>query len=194
MEARAERERFPTVGPEVGRALALCVRLTGARSVLELGSGFGYSAYWMARALPEGGTVVLTERDADLLADAREAFERGGLADRAAFEHGEALSLAATLKGPFDLVVLDHDTADYVEGFEAVCGLVAPGGAILADNVAAYGDVLTPTGLVETLDGGAAPNERARVVAAFLERLRDDAGFETYLLPVGEGLAVSCRL
>ena len=194
MGARSEREGFPTVGPEVGQALALCTRLLSARSVLELGSGFGYSAYWIARALPADGSVVLTDRDADLLGDARAYFERGGVADRAVFEHGDALGTAEGLDGPFDLIVLDHDTADYVAGFDAVRDLVTPGGAVAADNVAVYGDVLTPDGLLAALDGDPPPNERTRVVADFLGHVRADPDFETYVLPVDEGLAVSCRL
>ncbi|WP_267642753.1 O-methyltransferase [Haloarchaeobius amylolyticus] len=194
MTARAERDGFPTVGPEVGRALALCTRLSGARSVLELGSGFGYSAYWVARALPPDGRIVLTERDGALLADARAYFERGDLADRATFEQGDALDIAEARTDTFDLVVLDHDTADYVAGFEAARDLVAPGGAILVDNVAVYGDVLTPDGLLATLDGEEPPNDRTRVVAEFLTHLRQDDAFETYLLPVGEGLAVATRV
>jgi predicted O-methyltransferase YrrM len=193
MEARAECEGFPTVGPEVGRMLALCTRLTGASSVLELGSGFGYSAYWIARALPVGGTIVLTDRDSARLADAREYFERGELADRATFRVGDALAVAREIDAEFDLVVLDHDTADYVPGFEAVRDLVAPGGAILTDNVASYGDVLTPAGLLDALAGGEPANDRTAVVAGFFGRLRDDPAFETYVIPVGEGLAVSVR-
>lgn len=194
MEERAERTDFPTVGPEVGRMLALCTRLTGARSVFELGSGFGYSAYWIGRALPVGGSVILTERDADLLGDAQSYFERGGLTDRAVFEHGDALELAESCEKSFDLVVLDHDTADYVRGFDAVRELVAPGGAIVTDNVAIYEDILTPDGLLATLDGETAPNDRTRVVADFYEYVHEDPDFETYVLPVDEGLAISYRI
>ncbi|MFC7226875.1 O-methyltransferase [Salinirubellus salinus] len=194
MEARAARESFPTVGPAVGRTLALCVRLSGARSILELGSGFGYSAYWMARALPEDGFVVLTDRDTERLRAAREYFERGGLTDHAVYGHGDAIELAADLPGTFDLVVLDHDTADYGRGFEAVRELVAPGGALLADNVAVYGDVLTPAGLVATLDGEPAPTPRTEAVAGFLRRVDADPEFEPYLLPVDEGLLVAPRV
>lgn len=194
MEERAEREGFPTVGPEVGRTLALCTRLMGARSVLELGSGFGYSAYWIARALPDNGSVTLTERDADLLDDARSYFERGGLTDRAAFERGDALELAEGYDDSFDLIVLDHDTADYVRGFDTVRKLVTPGGAIITDNVASYNEILMPEGLLATFDGETAPNERTQVVADFLEHVHADSEFETYLLPVDEGLSVSYRI
>lgn len=194
MEDRAEREGFPTVGPEVGRTLALCTRLTGARSVLELGSGFGYSAYWIARALPADGEVTLTERDKELLDDARSYFVRGGLTDQAVFKHGDALELAAEHEKPFDLVVLDHDTTDYIRGFEIVRELVAPGGAIITDNVAIYKDILTPTGLLATLDGTPAPNDRTQIVAELYEHIRADPQFETYILPVDEGLAISYQL
>ena len=194
MEARAERDGFPTVGPEVGRALAMCTRLAGARSVLELGSGFGYSGYWVARALPPDGSITLTERDADLLDAAKGYFERGGVADRARYLQGDALDLADGMNEEFDLVILDHDTADYVRGFEACRNLVAPGGATLVDNVAVYGEVQTPEGLLATLDGDPCPNERTRLVADFYEHVLPDPEFETFLLPVGEGLAVSSRV
>ncbi|MFB6302199.1 MAG: O-methyltransferase [Haloferacaceae archaeon] len=194
MAARAEREGFPTVGPEVGRCLAMCVRLLGARSVLELGSGYGYSAYWMARALPPHGSVVLTDRDPDLLADARAYFERGGLTDRATVEAGDALDIVEEYDGPFDLIHLDHDTDRYVEGFEAARERLADGGAVVTDNVAIYRDVQTPEGLLATLDGAPAPTDRTRVVADFYEHVRSVPAFETHLLPVGEGLAVSCHV
>lgn len=194
MEARAEREGFPTVGPAVGRTIALCARLTDATTALELGSGFGYSAYWLARALGPDGRVVLTERDAALLSDARSYFEDGGLADRVTFEHGDALEIAASLDGPFDVVLLDHDTDRYVEGFEVVRESVAPGGVVLTDNVLAYGDVQRPEGILASLEGDPAPNDRTRAVADFFERVAADHAFESHLLPVDDGLMVSVRV
>jgi len=194
MDVRATREGFPTVGPEVGRALALCTRLSGAQSVLELGSGYGYSAYWIARVLPDGGTITLTERDGGLLDDARTYFERGGLADRAVFERGDALEFAESCTDPFDLVVLDHDTADYVAGFELVREIVKPNGALLIDNVAIYEDILTPDELLATLNGESPPNDRTRIIAELFKLLKEDSAFETYVLPIGEGLAISCRV
>lgn len=194
MEARAEQEEFPTVGPEVGRAFALCTRLLGAQSVLELGSGYGYSAYWIARSLPADGTIILTERDSDLLSDARTYFERGNLIDRAVFKHGDALEITENCTDSFDLVVLDHDTADYVAGFELARELVNSGGAILIDNVTIYKEILTPGELLATLNGETPPNERTRIVAEFFKHLKGDAAFETYVLPVGEGLAISYRV
>jgi predicted O-methyltransferase YrrM len=194
MDERADREGFPTVGPEVGGVLAFLARAVGARSAFEFGSGYGYSAYWVARALPEDGEVVLTEHDPDELDDAREYFRRGGLADRASFESGDALAVVDRYDGPFDVVLIDHQKERYVEGFEAVRPKVSEGGVVVADNAMAstsiqYGKLLA---LVE----GRHPygvNEPTRAIADYLRRVRADDAFETVALPLGEGIAVSYR-
>jgi predicted O-methyltransferase YrrM len=193
MERRGDRTGFPTVGPEVGGLLAVLARLTGAERVFEFGSGFGYSAYWVARTLGGGGLVVLTEYDDDELAAAREYFRRGGLADRAAFESGDALDAVERHGGPFDLVLLDHEKSRYRAGFEAVRSRVAPGGVVVADNVFAGGGVdhREVGGLLrgEAVDA----TEGSRGIADYLRAVRADDAFETVALPLGEGVSVSVR-
>jgi len=120
MDARADREGSLTVGPAVGGWLRLLARSIDAERVFEFGSGYGYSAYWTAPALPEDGEIVLTEIDADELDDARENLERGGFADRARFEHGDAIETVERYDGPFDLVLIDNEKHRYAEAFEAV--------------------------------------------------------------------------
>jgi predicted O-methyltransferase YrrM len=193
MDARADREGFPTVGPAVGGWLRLLARTVDARRVFEFGSGFGYSAYWFADALPADGELVLTETDADELADAREYLERGGYADRARFEHGDALEILERYDGPFDCVLLDHEKARYAEAFQLVRGQIPPGGLVFADNAMTAGTVefealgsLLADESVETTDATAG-------IAAYLRTVRADEAFETALLPVGEGVAVSRR-
>src|SRR5690554_799264 len=63
MEAYADRHGFPIVGRATGRFLELAARAVGARRVMELGSGYGYSAYWFARAVGPDGEVVCTDGD-----------------------------------------------------------------------------------------------------------------------------------
>jgi len=196
MEARADREGFPTVGHEVGATLRMCARLTGAESVFEFGSGFGYSAYWVAPVVGPEGRVVLTEVDGDELDAAREYFRRGGYADRARFELGDAVELVGEYDGPFDLVLLDHENHRYVEGFEAVREKVPVGGAVVADNVLhSSGDPgFDPVDLDRVLSGGS-PGDNAELdgIAGYYRHVRDAEGFETTVLPVGEGLFVSVR-
>src|SRR5213592_5273693 len=64
MEAEGKERNFPIVGRNVGVTLEVLARSVGARRVMELGSGFGYSAYWFARAVGPGGEVHCTDGDA----------------------------------------------------------------------------------------------------------------------------------
>ncbi|WP_254271707.1 O-methyltransferase [Haloarcula marina] len=194
MDAKADREGFPTVGPAVGGWLRLLARLTDAERVFEFGSGFGYSAYWMAPALPADGEIVLTEIDADELDEAREFLARGGYADRAAFEHGDAIDIVDAYDGPFDVVLVDNEKDRYAEAFEAVREKVPVGGVVAADNAIEAGplDFDDVRALLAGEDVDA--NDMSRGIAAYLERVRDDPDFETGLLPLGEGVAVSVRV
>jgi len=192
MDQRAEREGFPTVGPAVGAWLRLLARMVDAERVFEFGSGFGYSAYWMAPAVSE--EIVLTEIDADELGAARGYFDRGGYADRAAFEHGDAIDIVEQYDGPFDVVLVDNEKTRYVEAFEAVREKVPVGGVVAADNAIEagpldFGDIRALLA-GEDVDAG----EESRGIAAYLERVRDDSAFETGLLALGEGVAISVRV
>jgi predicted O-methyltransferase YrrM len=194
MDAKADREGFPTVGPAVGGWLRLVARMVDADRVFEFGSGFGYSAYWMAPALSDDGQIVLTEIDADELDEAREFLDRGGFADRAAFEHGDAIETVEGYDGPFDVVLIDNEKHRYAEAFEAVRGKVPVGGAVVADNMIEAGP-LEFEEVQALLDGDDIDaNETSRGIAAYLERVGDDPAFETGLLPLGEGVAVSVRV
>jgi predicted O-methyltransferase YrrM len=195
MDERAEREGFPTVGPAVGGWLTLLARAVDAERVFEFGSGFGYSAYWFARALDDEGEVVLTEIDAGELDDARDYFERGGVADRAQFEHGDAIDILERYDGPFDVVLLDNQKSRYVEAFEAVREKLRPGSLVLADNAVTAG-VIDSDDVAALLAGESRPDARdaSTGIADYLAHVRDDADFETSLLPLGEGVAVSVRL
>lgn len=194
MDAKADREGFPTVGPAVGGWLRLVARMVDADRVFEFGSGFGYSAYWMAPAVPDDGQIVLTEIDADELVEAREFLDRGGFADQAAFEHGDAIETVEGYDGPFDVVLIDNEKHRYTEAFEAVRAKVPVGGAVVADNMIEAGP-LEFEEVRALLDGADIDaNEASSGIAAYLERIGEDPAFETGLLPLGEGVAVSVRV
>ena len=194
MDAKADREGFPTVGPAVGGWLRLVARMVDVDRVFEFGSGFGYSAYWMAPAVPDDGQIVLTEVDADELDEAREFLDRGGFRDRAAFEHGDAIETVGNYDGPFDVVLIDSEKHRYAAAFEAVREKVPVGGVVVADNMIEAGplDFEAVRALLAGDDIDA--NEASRGIAAYLERVDEDPAFETGLLPLGEGVAVSVRV
>ncbi|MHB9286687.1 O-methyltransferase [Halobacteriales archaeon Cl-PHB] len=194
MDRQATRDDFPTVGPEVGGWLAMLTRLVDAERVFEFGSGFGYSAYWMARELPESGEIFLTEVDEDELADAQDYFAEGGLTERARFEHGDAQAAFESTSGEFDLVLIDHQKERYREAFAAVRDRVPSGGLVLADNAVTAGHIAVED-VLAILEGDERPEatDASAGIADYLETVTADPDFDTTLLPMGEGVAVSRR-
>ncbi|QSW98053.1 O-methyltransferase [Haloterrigena alkaliphila] len=195
MDAYAEREDFPHVGPEAGATLRFLARATDAERIFEFGSGYGYSAYWMADALPADGEIVLTEVDADELELARDYMAAGGYDDRARYELGDALETIEDYDGPFDVVLIDHQKPRYVDAFEAVRSTVPVGGVVVADNAITAGPIEFDK-LLQWAEGGDPEdaNEHTRGIADYLERVTSDPDFETIVLPLGEGIAVSYRI
>jgi len=194
MDDYAEREGFPTVGPAVGGWLELLARMVGAERIFEFGSGYGYSAYWFSRALDGSGEIVLTEIDADELELAREYLGRGDFDSTAHFELGDAIDTVEDYDGPFDVVLIDNEKHRYREAFDSVREQVAPGGVVLVDNAVA-GGTIQHEDVQALLDGeGVETDEMSAGIADYLETVRADPAFETTLLPVGDGVAVSYRI
>ena len=195
MDAQADTEGFPTVGPTVGGWLQLLARMVDASRVFEFGSGFGYSAYWFACALPDDGEIVLTEVDEDELDQAREYMRRGGFDDLASYELGDAIRTVENYDGPFDAVLIDNEKHRYREAFEAVRPKVPEGGVVIADNAVTAGPI--DFDALSTLVRGEDPgdvNEHTAGVADYLAAVGEDPAFETALIPLGEGIAVSHRV
>ncbi|MFW5911142.1 MAG: O-methyltransferase [Halolamina sp.] len=194
MAAYADEHDFPIVGPDAGAVLRLLARLTDAERVVEFGSGYGYSATWFLAGGADG--IVLTEIDADELDMAREFLSRAGVADRATFEHGDALEIVEAYDGPFDVAFLDHDKKRYAMGFDVVREKVPEGGVIVADNMT-KGPVDVELLADYFADGTALPDDAGdgnRGVVEYVEHVRTHPAFESFVLPVGSGLCLSTRV
>ncbi|MFC5366521.1 O-methyltransferase [Salinirubrum litoreum] len=190
----ADEHGFPTIGPGPGAVLRLLARLTAAESVFEFGSGYGYSASWFARGM-DAGEIVLTEFDADELDMGRDFLARGDYAPDFAFVHGDAVAAVDDYDGPFDLVLIDHQKERYAEAFGKVREKVRPGGVVVADNVVA-GPIDFPALVDYVAEGTGLPedDDETAGIAHYLDTVRGDDAFETTVLPVGEGIAVSNRI
>jgi predicted O-methyltransferase YrrM len=133
----------------LGQFLALMVRISGARSVLEIGTLGGYSTIWMAHALPPGGRLITLEIDPHHADIARQNLDHAGVLDRVEITLGPALdSLAALANGgadPFDLIFIDADKKSLPDYLDWSLKLSHPGTVIIADNVVRDGKVLDPT-------------------------------------------------
>jgi caffeoyl-CoA O-methyltransferase len=186
MEQRARRTDFPYVGRTVGRLLEQQARAVAARRVFELGSGFGYSAYWFARAVGGEGEVVCTDLDRDNAAAAERFLAQAGLWDRIRFQVGEAGDALAAADGEFDVVFNDADKQHYPDHWRAAADRVRVGGLYLCDNALWYGRVAT---------GQERDDDRATAAVAEHNRLvADDRRYVSSLLPLRDGVLVALRI
>src|SRR5438093_10168877 len=113
MEREGEERDFPIVGRLVGVTLEVLARAVGAKRVFELGSGFGYSAYWFSRAVGPGGELHLTDGDPENERKALDYLGRAGLDGPVTFHVGDALKSFASVEGEFDVVYCDIDKWEY---------------------------------------------------------------------------------
>ena len=182
MEARAAKEGFPIVGPLVGRLLALLAKAVQARTVFELGSGFGYSALWFASALAEDGRVVLTDTSAAHLQEARSYFEEAGQASKAEFQAGDALERVLVYPEPCDIIFIDMDKARYPLALAAALPKLRSGGLLIADNVLWSGRVAQPR-----------PDADTAGIQQFTRALYATRELSTTILPLRDGVSVSLK-
>jgi predicted O-methyltransferase YrrM len=181
MELLGAERSFPIIGPQVGQLLYILAAATSARRVIELGSGFGYSAYWFAKAVGPEGEVILTELSAERAAEAQEFLERGGFGDRVHVEVGDGLEIIDRVGGDFDIVFNDVDKERYPQVLDKAAAALRPGGLLISDNMLWFGTVLEDE-----------PAEAStRGVKELTRMLHESPDFRTALIPLRDGVSVS---
>jgi caffeoyl-CoA O-methyltransferase len=133
-----------SVSANQGKFLHVLAKACGAKKILEIGTLAGYSAIWMARALPPGAKLITLEFDPEHARVAQTNIERADLANLIDIRVGKAIELLPELtgEGPFDMIFIDADKPPYTEYFTWSLKLSRPGTLIIADNVIREGKVL----------------------------------------------------
>jgi caffeoyl-CoA O-methyltransferase len=136
LEAEAEREGIPIVGPLVGELLFILAAAAKARKILELGTATGYSGIYLASGCESAdGHVVTLEHDIEMAARAKENFRKAGLPDRIEVYITDVLVSLPRLQGDFDFIFLDIEKKDYIKVLPDCQRLLVKGGLLVADNV-----------------------------------------------------------
>jgi predicted O-methyltransferase YrrM len=172
---------------EVGKLLHILALAIGARRILEVGTFLGYSAIWMARALPPGGRLITIEADSGRAAEAREFIRRAGLEGVIEVRLGAALSVLPELAGeaPFDLAFLDAAKQEYPAYLDWALRFSRPGGIIAADNT------LFPGSDVETVLDAGSTHAGVQAMRDFNHRIATDRRLASILVPVREGVTIT---
>jgi caffeoyl-CoA O-methyltransferase len=130
MEAHAQAENFPIVGRLVGMFIETMAKSVNARRIFEFGSGYGYSAYWFAKAAGPSGTVICSDGDPHNKHKAENYLSAAGLWERIDFRTGWAQTVFATIDGMFDICYNDADKGDYPEIWQLARQRMSRGGRI----------------------------------------------------------------
>jgi predicted O-methyltransferase YrrM len=189
---REETLRLPEadceISPEQGQFMALLLRATGARQVLEVGTFTGYSALVMAQALGPRGRIVTCDRSEEWTAAARRYWAEAGVQDRIELRLGDAGAtlgqlLTEGMADRFDFAFIDADKENDAAYFEQCLKLVRPGGLIAVDNTLWSGRVIDP----KRTDADTV------AIRAFNKALLSDERVDLTLLPIADGLTLARR-
>lgn len=186
METLAREQNFPIVDRLVGVFLEVQAKSINAKRVFEFGSGYGYSAYWFAKAVGEQGQVICTDGDPLNREKAEQFLSAANLWDKIDFYTGRAQSILTQTDGLFDICYNDVDKSDYPEVWQLAKARIRPGGLYIADNVLWHGRV--------------ALEEYQDIVPGWTEAIKDhneqifsDPDFDAYINPTRDGVIVARR-
>jgi caffeoyl-CoA O-methyltransferase len=184
MEDEGRARGFPIVGRTVGVTLEVLARAVGARRVIELGSGFGYSGYWHARAVGPSGELHLTDGDPTNETKALDYLGRAGLADRVIFHVGDAVASLKALPGTFDLIYNDIDKDGYPGAWLEARERLRPGGLYVCDNVLWSGRVPAD---------GEEPDPQTEPIRQHNALIAADSRYVSSIVPTRDGVMVAVR-
>jgi caffeoyl-CoA O-methyltransferase len=186
MEAEGDERGFPIIGRLVGVMVEFLARSVGARRVFELGSGYGYSAYWFSRAVGPDGEIHCTDGDPENEKKALDYLARAGLADPIRWHVGEAVEALQATDGEFDVIFNDIDKEGYPNAWRVASERIRIGGLYLCDNVLWSGRVAVPD----------PEDPRPGYTKAVLEHnglIAEDERYLSTIVPTRDGLMVALR-
>lgn len=180
-----------SVGPDEGRLLHFLASACGARKIVEVGTLAGYSACWLARALPEGGMLHTIEYDPKHAKVAKENIELAGLTAKVTVHTGAGMDVLPRLsaQGPFDLVFIDADKTGYADYARWAAANTRSGGFVICDNAYLFGNLHR-----DDLPPAHEDKPKVAPMRAALLMLADETLFASCaMIPTGEGMAVAVR-
>jgi predicted O-methyltransferase YrrM len=183
--SRGEELGAVPIGVATGAALRLLAGAVGARAVVEIGTGAGVSGLWLLAGMPADGVLTTIDIEGEHQRAAREAYAQAGVAhQRTRVITGRALDVLSRMTdGAYDLAFVDGDKLEYPAYVQEATRLLRRGGVLALDNMLWHDRVADP----------AARDDATRTLRDLGKALREDEGFTTTLLPVGDGLLVAVK-
>ncbi len=185
MEAIAEKNDFPIIGPACGYYCYQLARMIRAKSIFELGSGYGYSTAWFAKAVKEngGGVVHHTVWDEELSKSASSHLSKLGFEGLVKYHNAEAVETLRQTDGPFDIIFNDIDKDAYPASLDAIKEKVRSGGLLIIDNMLWHARIFDDKDHSPATEG----------VREFTRRITNDSDWIVSLAPMRDGMIVALK-
>lgn len=181
----AEKNYIYIVKPQVEKLLSVLLSIYRPKNILEVGTAIGYSALLMLKYAGEGACITTIERDENVLLQAKENIKARGMEERVRCIFGDATEVLENISGDFDFVFIDAAKGQYRDHFDKALSMCHSGSIILTDDVLYFGmtasdELATKKHITIT-----------RRLREYLDFLCQDARFETTILPIGDGVAIT---
>ena len=188
IEKEALADGVPIIRKEMGNLLKVLLLLKRPQKILEVGTAVGYSSILMSENMPQNCRITTIENYEKRIPIARENFKRAGKEAQIALLEGDAGEILAGLSGSFDFIFMDAAKGQYINWLPDILRLLRDGGLLMSDNVLQDGTIMESSYAVERRDRTI--HERMR---EYLYTLKHMDEFETSILPVGGGVALSVK-
>ncbi len=183
MEEYAEANQFPIVGPLVGRLCYQMARSINAKRIFEMGSGFGYSTYWLAKALPDDGQIFFTEYSQDNIKLAEDFLGKAQVLDKVEIIQGDAIRALENRDEEFDLIMNDIDKEYYPKSLKVILSRLRKGGILITDNLIWSGRIVNSE-----------PDAQTRSIMQYTRLIYDSPDLWTTIIPLRDGVGMSLKL
>lgn len=185
MEAYAEKNDFPIIGPACGYYCYQLARMIVAKSIFEMGSGYGYSTAWFAKAVKEngGGLVHHTVWDENLSKSAGGHLSKLGFDGMVKYHNAEAVETLRNTDGPFDIIFNDIDKQEYPTSLVVIKDKLRSGGLLIIDNMLWSGRIFDKKDKTPATEG----------VRKFTHQITTDSDWIVSLAPVRDGMIVAYK-
>lgn len=187
MEEYAKVNHIPIVHPEVAQFLKVMIKIKKPKKILEIGCAIGYSAMIMADAMDYYGEVTSIERRKDMVDIAEGNISRGDFQDIIHILQGEAQDLLPNIDEKFDLVFIDAAKGKYMEFLPYCIKNLKDEGIIISDNVLFKGMVANDDLVVRR------KKTIVRRMREYLDYISNSGIFESSIMPLGDGVAISYK-
>lgn len=188
MESYANEHHVPIMELAGMEAMLQMLRIHGAKNILEVGTAIGYSALRMAFALPDSNIITI-ERDEERIQLAKEFIARSDNHENIFLIEGDALDVEERVRAyaPYDAIFIDAAKGQYQKFFEIYSKYLKSDGLIITDNVLFKGLV------AESEIESKRTRNLVKKIDEFNRWLMNHKDFDTVILPVGDGVAISKR-